>query len=290
MISSRRCDLSSSLTARRRRVLAAHFSTSPSSRPMVSMNSSTMSSTTERAGRTRSTSRPPGRRNKWPAPEPGARMRSRLVDAHLRLGDQCRLQRHPERAGVFRPLPLVGPGRAEHSRRFAGHRPRPDRVRGAGGQEFLLDHGHVSASSVVSHTDPHHTPSAPRASAAAICGPGRCRRRPAPAPAPPRRRPRGPAPWSRLRRSAAGLGALGDDQVDTGRRVSPRVLRGAGQRGHQHFVAVGALDEVRRRRPSALAISRMSWAKATRAAARTPWANVQAAGRARRSSAGAEMP
>jgi hypothetical protein len=40
--------------ARAQPVNFGHFSTSPSRRPMVSMNSSTMSSTTERVGRTRS--------------------------------------------------------------------------------------------------------------------------------------------------------------------------------------------------------------------------------------------
>lgn len=35
-------------------------------------------------------------------------------------------------------------------------------------RNFSLTTGTVSASSVVSHTDPHHTPSAPSASAAAI--------------------------------------------------------------------------------------------------------------------------
>ena len=38
-------------------------------------------------------------------------------------------------------------------------------------RNFCFTAGWVSASSVVSHTEPHHTPSAPRASAAAICRP-----------------------------------------------------------------------------------------------------------------------
>ncbi|GKU48007.1 hypothetical protein NJB14194_46230, partial [Mycobacterium montefiorense] len=47
----------------------------------------------------------------------------------------------------------------------------------------------------------------------------------------------------------ARLGALRNDQIDSGRGVSSRVRGGAGQRRHQHVVAVRAFDEVGRRRP-----------------------------------------
>jgi len=88
-----------------------------------------------------------------------------------------------------------------------------------------LTTGEVSASSVVNHTDPHHTPSAPRANAAAIW------RRGDPARGQHRKRIDGIHYFGdqnhgrHLAVWAAGLGALRDDQVDTAAAWSPRVLR-----------------------------------------------------------------
>ena len=77
-----------------------------------------------------------------------------------------------QRVGVVRVVPLVGPRRAQLAGRLAG---------GARGcarcpttsprRNFSFTTGWVSASSVVSHTDPHHTPWAPSAIAAAIWRP-----------------------------------------------------------------------------------------------------------------------
>ena len=47
---------------------------------------------------------------------------------------------------------------------------------------------------------------------------------------------------------SASFGALGHDQIDAGLGVPPRVLGGAGQRGHHHVVVMGSSDQVGRRR------------------------------------------
>ena len=120
----------------------------------------------------------------------------------------------------------------------------------ARGQELLLDHRRVSASSVVSHTEPHHTPSAPRASAAAIW------------------RPRAMPPAASTGTGATASTTSGTSTIVATSPVWPpasvpcATIRstpaaacrraccgGAGQRGDQHVVVVGPLNEVRRRRP-----------------------------------------
>ncbi len=117
-------------------------------------------------------------------------------------------------------------------------------------KNLSLTTGTVSASSVVSQTDPHHTPSAPSARAAAIW------------------RPRAMPPAA-----STGTGATASTTSGTRTMVATSPVwppasvpcatirstpaaacrracsRGAGQRGHQHVVVVGALDEVGRRRP-----------------------------------------
>ena len=94
-------------------------------------------------------------------------------------------------------------------------------------EELLLaPTGAVSASSVVSHTEPHHTPSAPSAIAGGhLAAAGRCRRRRAPG--------RGHGVddlgdqhhGGDLAGVAAGLGALGDDEVDARRPAGARRAR-----------------------------------------------------------------
>ena len=225
-----------------------------------------MSSTTDRVGRTRSSDP-----TTWPdeigrqLPRLRARMGGRLVDAHLRFGDQCRLQRHPERVGVFRPLPLVGPGRAQHSRRLAGHRPRPHRVRGRSGQEFLLDHRHrLGFLGGQPHRPAPHALGAQGQGRGDLTARGRFRRPPAPARAPPRRRPREPTPWSPPRRCARPPRC-------PARRSDRRRRRRAGARARWCRPVRPPTRPGRGRAargppaasPSALAISRMLCAKVT---------------------------
>ncbi len=99
-------------------------------------------------------------------------------------------------------------------------------------RNFCFTAGWVSASSVVSQTEPHHTPSAPRARAAAICRP---------LPMPPAADDRGGSHGvddlghehhgGDLTGVAAGLGPLGHDDVDTRRVVALGVGQGARQGG-----------------------------------------------------------
>ena len=77
-----------------------------------------------------------------------------------------------ERIGVRRVVPLVGPRGAQLARGLAGRALASARCRTEpAARNFSFTIGCVSASSVVSQTDPHHTPCAPSAIAAAICRP-----------------------------------------------------------------------------------------------------------------------
>ena len=111
--------------------------------------------------------------------------------------------------------------------------------------------GFVSASATVSQIEPVHTPCAPSASAAAIW-------RPVADPAGREHRHVGPDRVDDLgdehhRRDvaavAAGLGALGDDDVDALRDLPLRVLAAADERADEQPVLVRVVDDVRRRRP-----------------------------------------
>ena len=115
-------------------------------------------------------------------------------------------------------------------------------------RNFSLTNGWVSASAVVSHTEPHHTPSAPSASAAAICRPvadptgGEHRDR----------RHRVDDLGDQHHRAdlagvPAGLVTLGDHEVDAGGDVTHGVRRLAGQRGDLDALLVRSRDHVRRR-------------------------------------------
>ncbi len=112
-------------------------------------------------------------------------------------------------------------------------------------RNFSLTTGCVSASSVVSHTEPHHTPWAPSASAAATW-------RPSAMP---------PAASTGVGATASttcghqdhradlpgvptGLGALGDDQVDAGGLLALGVDDGPDEAGDQDAAVVGLGDEV----------------------------------------------
>ena len=116
-------------------------------------------------------------------------------------------------------------------------------------RNFCTVCGAVSASSVVNHTDPVHAPSAPIATAAAICLPVTI----------PPAASTGTAPVDGLddlgdqhhRRHlaavAAGLGALRDDQIHARRDLFDGMLLGADERGDGDAALLARVDHVVRR-------------------------------------------
>ncbi len=162
------------------------------------------------------------------------------VDAAHGLADEHGMERHRQRGGPVGPVPRV--------RSLRAGLPVVDRDRTVSPnpacRKLSLTAGAVSASSVVSHTDPHHTPSALRAMPAASCRPratppgGEHRDGPRR-----RRAPRERAPWWRRAGVPTGLGALGDDKIGGG-GVPADVLDGPGQGPPTGMPAgVGSLNE-----------------------------------------------
>ncbi|EUA68958.1 hypothetical protein I553_2146 [Mycobacterium xenopi 4042] len=100
---------------------------------------------------------------------------------------------------------------------------------------------------MVSHTDPHHTPSDPTPAWRRPGSRGQCRPPPERLSATPPRRPRVYHRRRELPGVSARLGALRDDEIHSRRGVLYRMLPGAGQR-RDHFVGVGACDHVGQRR------------------------------------------
>ena len=132
-------------------------------------------------------------------------------------------------------------------------------------RNFSFTTGCVSASSVVSHTEPHHTPCAPSASDAAdlpaVADAARGEHR---------RRRHGVDDLgdehhrADLAGVAAGLVALGDDDVDAGVLLALGVLRLADEAGDDHAVArAPARPCTSGGGPSALAMRRVLCANAT---------------------------
>ena len=116
-------------------------------------------------------------------------------------------------------------------------------------RNFCLISGGVMSSSVDSHTDPHHTPAAPSASAAAICRPL------AIPPAARTGRPSARSTISRVSTVVAMVPVCPPASVPWAISTSTRseltdgVLRLPDERGHHHTLLLGPLDHVRRRSP-----------------------------------------
>ena len=158
---------------------------------------------------------------------PGAGLVGHPVDAGHGRSDEHRLHRHRQRD--------PGPSGRSHSSvqvvrsMRAGlpvMRPGPDGVAGAGARGTCPSrHGGVSASSVVSHTDPHHTPSAPRAIPAASWRPLAMPPAASTGSGPTASTTSGTSTIVAIEPGVAtGLGALGDDQVGAGLGVLDGVL------------------------------------------------------------------
>jgi hypothetical protein len=172
------------------------------------------------------------------------------VDAVLGGGDDDRLERHAERVGRVRPVPLVGPRRPQHPGRLPGERPGPQRVGRGRGQHLLL---HDGVRLGLLGGEPNRA--APHALGAERHGRGHLAT-PADAAGTEHGDRRdgvhhlgdedhGPD----LAGVAPGLGTLGDDDVDAGLHVPFGVDGLPGQGADQPALLLHPVDEELRRRP-----------------------------------------